>query len=244
MLYSVYLIEHPDHVCTVHYFPPEEEEKRLNWMRHLGILRFEKLGVVDHLRNGFDEEVALVQRSSRPMLLLEHWLNDGRSYMSVDHAKKMLAADSSDYSWMSGRDSGNHAFIRFVPYFYPSLVFRSYCVADFEIPTTTPVRLFIQETMIRPICSLSIVSDDDTYSKGDWRESLGEVAAEVGHPGIIDVRLSDVSDLITECSRKMLLVSDEMAPKYIPRNWLESAVSNLDLRRSRIENESAGYVVH
>jgi hypothetical protein len=242
MLDSVYLMEHPDHVCTVHYFSPEEEEKRLNWMRHLGILRFEKLGVVDHLRNGFDEEVALVQRSSRPMLLLER--NDGRQYMSVDHAKKMLAADSSDYSWMSRRDSGNHAFIRFVPYFYPSLVFRSYCVADYEIPTTTPVRLFIQETMIRPICSLSIVSDDDTYSKGDWRESLGEVEAEVGHPGIIDVRLRDVCDLITECSRKMLLVSDEMAPKYIPRNWLESAVSNLDFRGSRIENGSPGYLVH
>jgi hypothetical protein len=242
MLDSVYLLEHPDHVCTVHYFSPEEEEERMNWMRYLDILRFEKLGVVDHLRNGFDEEVALVQRSSRPMVPLER--NDQRSYMSVDHAKKTLAADSSDYTWMSRRDSGSRVFIRFVPYFYPSLVFRSYCLADYETPKATTVPLFIQETMIRPICSLSIDSDDDTYSEYAWRESLGEVEAEVSHRGTMDVRLSDASDLIRECSRKMLLVSDQMAPKYIPRNWLESADPNLDLRTSRMENGSAGYLVH
>lgn len=178
------------------------------------------------------------------MLLLNHWLNDGNSYVSVDHAKKMAAADSSDYSWMSRRDSGNHTFIRFAPYFYPSLVFRSYCLADYEIPKTTTVPLFIQETIIRPICSLSIVSDDDTYAECDWRKSLGEVAAEVNHPGIIDVRLTDAADLIRECSRKMLLVSDQMAPKYIPRNWLESTVQNPDLRRSRMESGSGIYLVH
>jgi hypothetical protein len=230
MLDSVYIIEHPDHVCKVHYFSSEEEEERMKTMRRRGILWFEKLGVVDDVRNGYDEEFAFIKTSSRPMLLLNHWLNDGKSFMSVDHAKKMLAADSSDYSWMSRRDSGNHIFIRFAPYFYPSLVFRSFCLGDFEIPKTTTVPLFIQETMIRPICSLSIVSDDDTYSVGDWRESLGEVEAEVNHPGIIDVRLSDASDLIRECSRKMLLVSDQIAPKYIPRGWLESHTVGSSIR--------------
>ena len=138
MLDSVYIIEHPDHVCKVHYCPTDEEKESMNTMRQQGILWFEKLGVADDVRNGFDEEFAFVQRSSRPMLLLNHWLNDGKSFMSVDHAKKMLAADSSDYSWMSRRDSGNHIFIRFVPDFYPSLVFRSYCLADFEIPNELP----------------------------------------------------------------------------------------------------------
>jgi hypothetical protein len=42
--------------------------------------------------------------------------------------------------------------------------------------------------MIRPICTLSVDLYDEAYSGYDWRESLGEVEAEVTKPGTVDVK--------------------------------------------------------
>jgi hypothetical protein len=116
-------------------------------------------------------------------------------------------------------------------------------MGDWRLLNKITVPLFIQETMIRPICTLSVDLYDEGYSEHDWRESLGDVEGEVTKPGSVDVPLSVVNDRVRECFRKMLLVSDQMAPKYIPRNWFENAVSLFNLRKSTIESGSASSLV-
>jgi hypothetical protein len=242
---SVYIVEHPDHVCTVYYFEPDEAKQKMEDLRRFGILWFEDLGVVDHhpsRENG--ELLVFLKKSSRPMLFFDDPSNESFSFMAVDHAKKMLAVDSSNYDWIGRGDSGSHIFVRFGTHSYPALIFRPYCIGDRQAPNKITVPLFIQETMIRPISTLSVDLYDEAYSEYDWRESLGEVEAEVTKPGTVDVPLSVVNDRVRKCSRKMLLVSDQMAPKYIPRNWFENAVSLFNLRNSRIENGHASYLVH
>jgi hypothetical protein len=245
MLESVYIIEHPDHVCTVHYFKPEEAKQKMKDYLQYGILWFEDLGVMDRHPSRKHAELSVVStKSSRPMLFFDDPSNDSSFFMAVDHAKKMFAIDSSDYDWSGRVNSVSQIFVRFGTHSYPALIFRPYCMGDWRLLNKITVPFFIQETMIQPICTLSVDLYDEAYSECYWRESLGEVEAEVIKPGCVDVPLSIVNDRVRKCSRKMLLVSDQTAPKYIPSDWLGSAVLDANLRISLIENREANNLVH
>ena len=93
---AIYVIEHPDHVITVHYLSPDSEKEILGKMLREGILSVEKLGITRPPSDWVDENV-LLMHCGRPLIPLWHWLNDGEYFMTVDHAEKLLAAGGSEY---------------------------------------------------------------------------------------------------------------------------------------------------
>ena len=84
--------------------------------------------------------------------------------------------------------------------------------------------------MIHPICELSVDPHDLAWAECDWRECLGSVEANVVRNIALEVRMDDASVLVADCSRPMLMVSQCLPPTYIPREWLEKAVSTVRRR--------------
>jgi hypothetical protein len=104
---AIYVIEHPDHVVTVHYFSPDSEKEEIGTMTREGILWFEKLGIT--VPGDWSDEKLLAMCCSRPLIPLWHFHNQGEYFMALDHAEQLLAA-GSEYNWMSGTQGVRHAF--------------------------------------------------------------------------------------------------------------------------------------
>jgi hypothetical protein len=228
-MHNIYVIEHPDHVITVYYFSPDCEQEKIGTMMREGILWFEKLGMTIPEGEDIDEEL-LGMCCSRPLMPLWHFHNQSQYFMALDHAEQLLAA-GSEYSWMSGRrEYGARVSLRF------GRVLAELVCLPYDHwrspPDRITVPLYIQETMIGPLCALSVDPEDLAYADCDWRECLGSAQANIVEKGIVDVRLDDAFRLVRKCSSPMLLVSHCVPPLYIPRDWLEREVAAFRARSS------------
>src|SRR6266487_5419921 len=105
---AVYMVEHPNHLCTVHLFSADRESDELQWVRNactwsgrlgtIASLPSESGGEATFKGEGIAE---LVYRCSRPLIPVDDV--DGSSYISFDHAKQLLAGGNSVYDLMLGQ---------------------------------------------------------------------------------------------------------------------------------------------
>lgn len=161
---------------------------------------------------------------SRELIALHHEYNDCEYFLALDAAERLLAGGRSDYSWTSQLASTLRVFLRFSR--QPpalELVFRPYDHFDEEHHEIISVPMYIQETMIRPTCTLSIDPDDLTYAECDWRAYLGTVQAPFTGADTVEVCVDDANRLVRRSSRPMLLLSQGLPTTYIPREWLAEA---------------------
>jgi hypothetical protein len=226
---AVYAIEHPDHIITLHHFWAGEEKHRIANMTQRGVLWVEKLGMTASPGARTDEQL-VAMHCSRELIPLRNEENDVECFMALDAAERLLVGGGPDYSWLLQSDCSN-AFLRFGPG-TAEIVLRPYDHFAGKHTDIVSVPMYIQEAMIHPTCTLSVDPDDLTYAECDWREYLGEVQAHVSGINLVDVRTDLASDLVGRCSRPMLLLSQFLAPMYIPREWLARAAP---LRRRRIQ---------
>jgi hypothetical protein len=224
----MYVVEHPNHICTLHALHPVDETAHLSELLKDGIIWFEKLGPTNDAPWLIKELLDLARKCSRPLLHLPSICDDTESFVPLEQTQKLLHDNSSEYDWTPRDEDGAHVFLRFSPAAVLLVRLPYERFAD-RTADRLCVPLYIQETMTQPICTLSVDPQDLTYAEGHWRECLGGVQANVVEKLTVDVSLEDVNRLVRKCSRPMLLVSHCLPPTYIPRHWLEIATKDLML---------------
>jgi hypothetical protein len=220
---AVYAVEHPDHICSVHFISVEDEYCVLRkWNKYA--LWTEKLCT---LGTETPDEQYLLSRCSRPMIPMHDDGISQRGYIASDWAQQLLAADQSEWEWVPGEACGPDVVLRFGDS-DPELVVRPYDRFDERTRLSTTVDLYIQErTPFGPACTVSLDEWDERYVDGDFREKLGDIDATRIMTGILEVRFDDVNRLVRRCSRPMIPLSTSMPPTYVPYKWLEKAVAKI-----------------
>jgi hypothetical protein len=219
----VYAVEHPNHICDV-FFPPITDENIFKKKcLDNGAVWIERLCTVNTSLHE-DEEVLLTRHCSREMISLYHELNGGPHFLPSDVAEKLLETGRSEWGWMQGQSYGPDTVLFFPPHHDPDQIVHPYDERWLRDARAGTVDLFIQDAMVRPICTLSVDKNDLRHADCDWRECLGTVQANHVGAGSVEVRLDDINVLVRQCSIPMVAMSQCMPPLYIPKKWLARAV--------------------
>lgn len=226
-LQAVYVVEFANHLCSVCSISNEEEERFKSESRNRGATWTQRLCTTKKDEKN-DPEDLLLRHCSRLMIPLHHDLNVmGLHFLALDVAQKVLRVERPEWGWTPGQNYGPDIVLRFAPHEDPELIVHPYQFWDDRAIRRAMVDVFIQETMVRPICTVSVHEYDLRRSDGDWRERLGTVPAHRLTPDVVEVRLDDINNLVRQCSRPMVSISQCMPPLYVPREWLAVSVAKL-----------------
>jgi len=148
---------------------------------------------------------------SRPLIPLRHAFNEPWVFMPLDHAEKLLLTGSPDYNGMSQVECGRRVFLRFGS-ISTEVVCTPYDHCDWRVHDSVTVPMYIQENMIRPICTLSVDPNDLAYAECDWREFLGSVHVNVIGKETVDVRMDDANRLNCRRTKRLRAPSKLINP--------------------------------
>lgn len=213
---SVYIVEHPHHICTIHFFDDEKLAEHLEWVGKSCIWS-EFLGTATYpIQDATLKD--LVSRCSRRMVAVDAPYND--DLIPMDYAEHVLASANNGVGPQAGKNS-------------PAMYYR---FEGDKVDLVTPHFEWDREpreveavcvhlsTWGGPLCYVEICDGDCKVGMREWAEKLGETQAELDDDDNLLIPLHEVNRLVSLSSRPAIRFSEFMPPTYIFRDWLETEV--------------------